>query len=137
MAAIVKFYREYWDEALAVGLGVVVTDVVGNTVKGWVGPFLTGIGIDPKWFDSISELLIGFGLAVFSEFLAPVGWKVYLRLAAFGATAVGIADAVAIALGLVAPPAAGRPAGRPVVRRTPARPGSPAKPSTMSPFVGK
>jgi hypothetical protein len=116
MAAIVKAYKEYWDEMLAVGLGVIFTDVAGNTVKTFVGPWLEGIGLG-QWVDPISEGLIGLGvLGVTEMLLSPVSkFKIYGRLIGFGATAVAIADAVAIATGQIAMPA--RPAPRPAAPR--------------------
>jgi len=60
MAAVIRAYREYWDEMLAVGLGVVLTDIAGNTVRSWIEPIMSGAGIDPRWLDPIAEALIGF-----------------------------------------------------------------------------
>ena len=133
MAAVIKAYREYWDEMLAVGVGVVVTDLTGNTVKGFVGPWLEKIGLG-NWADPISEFLIGAGLLAVSEMLIPVTskWKVYGRLAAFGATAVAVADTIAIALGQVPAPAPARPAPRPAPARRPV-PARPApRPATVT-----
>lgn len=128
MAAIIKAYREYWDEMLAVGLGVVVTDVAGNTVKGFVGPMLEKVGL-AKWVDPISEFAIGAGLMAVSEMLIPTTskFKVYGRLAAFGATAVAVADVIAIAIGMVAP----APAARPTPVPTPTS--APSAPSVVTP----
>lgn len=107
MAAIVKAYREYWDEMLAVGLGVVVTDLAGNTIKSFVGPLLDKVGLS-NWVDPISEFGIGAGILAVTEMLMPSGskYKIYGRLMSFGATAVAVADAVAIAIGMVTPTAA-------------------------------
>ena len=126
MAAIVNAYKEYWDEMLAVGLGVVITDVAGNTVKSWIGPWLEKIGLG-RWTDPATEGLIGLGILTISEMLVKEAkWRIYLRLAAFGATAVAIADAIAIMLGYVPAPA---PApARPVARPAPPRP-APARPA--------
>jgi hypothetical protein len=130
MAAVIRAYREYWDEMLAVGLGVVLTDIAGNTVRSWIEPIMSGAGIDPRWLDPIAEALIGFGVLLVSEMFAPAGWKVYARLAAFGATAVAVANAVAILTGLTPAPA---PAVKRVVprqvtiRRVPAAPTVPAR----------
>jgi len=121
MAAIIKAYREYWDEMLAVGLGVVVTDVAGNTIKGFVGPMLEKVGL-AKWVDPISEFAIGAGLIAVSEMLIPVDskYKIYGRLAAFGATAVAVADVIAITMGMVAPtPGRPTPIPAPVARSRP------------------
>lgn len=139
MAAVIKAYKEYWDEMLAVGVGVVVTDLTGNTVKGFIGPWLEKVGLG-NWADPISEFVIGAGVLAVSEMLIPVTskWKVYGRLAAFGATAVAIADTIAIALGQVPAPAPARPAPRPtpaVRRPVPARPAprpAPARPATVT-----
>jgi len=135
MAAIFKAYREYWDEMLAVGIGVVITDVAGNTVKGWVGPWLEKIGLG-NWADPISEGLIGTGLLAISEMvIKEARWKIWMRLAAFGATAVAIADAIAIMLGYVPAPAPARPAVRPAPTPRPAvRPARPAaRPAAPAP----
>ena len=131
MAAIFNAYREYWDEMLAVGIGVVITDVAGNTVKGWVGPWLEKIGLG-NWVDPISEGLIGTGLLAISEMvIKEARWKIWMRLAAFGATAVAIADAIAIMLGYVPAPAPARPAVRPAPAPRPARPA--ARPAAPAP----
>lgn len=133
MAAVIRAYREYWDEMLAVGLGVVVTDVVGNTVKGWLEPWLTQMGI-AQWADPIAEFLIGAGILAVAEMFLTGTMKTYGRLAAFGATAVAIADAVAILMGYI--PTTARPAGltAPVVRPpSPAPSPAPAAAVTISP----
>lgn len=122
MAAIIRAYKEYWDEMLAVGVGVVATDVAGNTVKGFVGPWLDKIGLT-AWADPITEALIGTGLLAVSEMFLKGSSKVYGRLAAFGATAVAVADVVAVAMGMVPAPAPARPT--PVRRPVPARPVAP------------
>lgn len=133
MAAIVRAYREYWDEMLAVGLGVVITDVLGNTVKGFVSPFLEKVGL-AQWADPISEFLIGLGIMGVTELLISPGskWKIYGRLMAFGATAVAIADVVAIAMGMFkAPTAAPTPTPAPAPRPTVVTPTVvPARPAT-------
>ena len=134
MAAIVNAYKEYWDEMLAVGLGVVITDIAGNTVKSWIGPWLEKIGLG-RWTDPATEGLIGFGLLAVSEMLIKEAkWKIYFRLAAFGATAVAIADAIAIMLGYVPAPAPARPAPRPAPARPAPRPAAPA-PSPARPVA--
>jgi len=130
MAAIINAYREYWDEMLAVGLGVVITDVAGNTVKGFIGPWLEKIGLG-NWVDPVTEGLIGTGILAVSEmFIREAKWKIYFRLAAFGATAVAIADAIAIMLGMVPAPA---PAARPPVRAPTPRPARPTPTPAPSP----
>lgn len=83
------------DEMLAVGLGVVITDVFGDQVSAFIGQW-----VPAKWLDPVTEVLIGFGILILGEWFAPVAWRVYIRLASFGAVAAGIADAVSIALGL-------------------------------------
>ena len=128
MAAVIRAYREYWDEMLAVGLGVVVTDVAGNTVKSWIGPFLEQAGLG-QWADPLSEFLIGAGALAISEMFLSGSMKVYGRLAAFGATAVAVADVVATLMGAAAP-APARPAPRPAVR-----PPAPARPAPARPAV--
>jgi len=135
MAAIINAYKEYWDEMLAVGLGVVITDIAGNTVKSWIGPWLEKVGLG-RWTDPATEGLIGMGILAISEmFIREAKWKIYLRLAAFGATAVAIADAIAIMLGYVPAPAPARPVARPAPRPAPARPApapSPARPVAVT-----
>jgi hypothetical protein len=137
LSAIVKAYREYWDEMLAVGLGVVITDVAGNTVKGFVAPWLEKVGL-AQWADPISEFLIGLGIMGVSEMLIPATskWKIYGRLMAFGATAVAVADVVAIAMGMFKAPTAAPPAvtTRPTVVPAPAVvPAKPAPAVTVMP----
>ncbi len=138
MSAIVKAYREYWDEMLAVGLGVVITDVVGNYVKGAVSPWLEKVGLS-DWADPISEFLIGLGIMGVTEMLiSPASkWKVYGRLMSFGATAVAIADAVAIAIAKFKPTAPAASVARPpspvVVPARPAPAPTPAPAPAPSP----
>lgn len=108
MAAIVKAFKEYWDEMLAVGLGIVVTDVVGDTVKGFLEPIIGGF-IEAKWMDAITELVIGFGLLAIGEMFVPIKWRAYTRLASFGALGIGIANVISTAIGIITPAPA--PAG--------------------------
>jgi len=95
MAAVMRALTENWDEMLAVGLGIVITDLVGDTVSGWVSQY-----VPAKWLDPVTEILIGIGILFVGEWIAPIGWKAYTRLASFGAIGIGIANAIGIAFGL-------------------------------------
>lgn len=119
MAAVVNALKEYWDEALAVGVGIVLTDVVGDTVKGWLEPLVGGF-IDPKWMDAITELVIGVAVLAVGELWVPMKYKAYTRLASFGALGIGVANIIGTAIGLIPAPTGAR-AARVVVSRPPVR----------------
>ena len=95
------WFPEKWDVPLGLGLGVVITGFLGDTIAGFVSQF-----VPAQWLNPVSEIIIGLLL-----FLAG-GWLTgdisrWLRLFSFGAFAVGIADAISILLGLVSPTTAG------------------------------
>lgn len=96
MAAAVGALTGHFDEMLAVGVGIVVTDYIGDTVKGWINSVWAGAG---AWADPLAEILIGLAILFVGEWFAPFAWKTYTRLAAFGAVGLGIANAVKILLG--------------------------------------
>lgn len=107
------WFPEAWDIPVALGLGVVITGYLGDTIAGFISQW-----VPANWLNPVSELLIGVLL-----FMAG-GWiggdmSMWLRLFSFGAFAVGIADTVTVLLGL-------GPATAAVVRVTPtARTASP------------
>lgn len=94
MAVAISTLTENWDEALAAGVGIVLTDVVGDTVSGYISEF-----VPAKWLDPVTEMLIGVGILIFGEWFAPAAYKAYTRLASYGALGIGIADAIGIMLG--------------------------------------
>lgn len=114
MAAIVKAIKEYWDEMLAVGVGIVITDVVGDQVRNFLEPII-GNFISADWMDAVTELLIGVGILAIGEMAIPIKYKAYTRLAAFGAIGIGVANVVSTAIAGFAP--AGARAPRTVVAR--------------------
>ena len=94
MAALGRI-TDYWDEALAVGLGIVVVDMLSDRVAGWLSKW-----VPEKWLDVATEGVIGLGLFVVGEWLAPAAYKVYTRLAAFGALGLAVAHAIKALTGL-------------------------------------
>jgi hypothetical protein len=95
------WFPEKWDIPLGLGLGVVITGFLGDTIAGFIGQF-----VPAQWLNPVSELIIGLILFLAGGWLAG-DLSRWLRLFSFGAFAVGIADAISIVLGLVAPPTAG------------------------------
>lgn len=113
MAAVINAFKEYWDDMLAVGVGIVLTDVVGDQVKEFLTP-IVGDFIEPKWMDAIVELMIGVTVLFIGEMWVPTKWKAYSRLASFGAIGIGLANVVGTAIGLIpGPERAVTPRGRP------------------------
>ncbi|GAI23428.1 unnamed protein product [marine sediment metagenome] len=94
------WFPENWTPVLGIGLGVVVTGFLGDTVAG----FLSGF-VPAEWMNPASELLVGFLLFIIGGYLGG-DMSMWLRLFSVGAFAIGIADAITILLGLGAAPAA-------------------------------
>lgn len=94
------FFPESWDIPLALGLGVVVTGFLGDTVAGFISQW-----IPADWLNPTAELIVGVLLWLAGGWMTGDMSK-WLRLFSLGAFAVGIADAVTVVLGLVSPPAA-------------------------------
>ncbi|GAI32809.1 unnamed protein product, partial [marine sediment metagenome] len=84
------WFPENWTPVLGIGLGVVVTGFLGDTVAG----FLSGF-VPAEWMNPASELLVGFLLFIIGGYLGG-DMSMWLRLFSVGAFAVGIADAVTI-----------------------------------------
>jgi hypothetical protein len=95
------WFPEEWDIPVALGLGVVITGYMGDTVAGWISQW-----IPAEWLNPTSEIIIGIILFVLGGWVAGDLSK-WVRLFSFGAFAVGIADAITVLLGLGAAPAAG------------------------------
>jgi len=94
------YFPEEWDIPVALGLGVVITGYMGDTIAGWISQF-----VPAEWLNPTSEIIIGIIL------FALGGWVTgdisrWLRLFSFGAFAVGISDAITVLLGIGATPAA-------------------------------
>jgi len=102
MAAVAGMLRggwfpEQWDVPLAMGLGVVITGYLGDTVAGWISQW-----VPAEWLNPASEIIIGIILFVLGGWIGGDMSK-WLRLFSFGAFTVGIADAITTLLGLAAP----------------------------------
>jgi hypothetical protein len=99
MAAISRalhggWFPEAWDVPVALGLGVVITGYIGDTVASFISQW-----VPANWLNPVSELIIGIGLFMLG------GWvggdvSMWLRLFSFGSFAVGIADSISVLLGL-------------------------------------
>jgi len=105
MAAVTGMLRggwfpEQWDVPLAMGLGVVITGYVGDTIAGFISQW-----VPADWLNPVSELIVGFILFMLGGWVGG-DMSRWLRLFSFGAFAVGIADAITTLLGLTAAPAA-------------------------------
>jgi len=92
------WFPDQWDVPLAIGLGVVVTGYLGDTVASFVSQW-----VPANWLNPVSEIIIGIVLFALGGFIGG-GMSRWLRLFSFGAFAVGIADAISVALGLTASP---------------------------------
>jgi hypothetical protein len=95
------WFPESWDVPVALGLGVVITGYMGDTIAGWISQW-----VPAEWLNPTSEIIIGIILFMLG------GWvtgdiSMWIRLFSFGAFAVGIADAITVLLGLGAAPTGG------------------------------
>lgn len=93
------WFPEAWDIPVALGLGVVITGYMGDTIAGWVSQF-----VPAEWLNPTSEIIIGVLLFILGGWVAG-DISMWIRLFSFGAFAVGIADAITVLLGLGATPA--------------------------------
>ena len=96
------WFPEDWSAPLGIGLGVVITGFLGDTVAG----FLSGF-VPAEWMNPASELLVGVLLFIVGGYLGG-DMSMWLRLFSVGAFAIGIADAITILLGLATPAASVR-----------------------------
>lgn len=99
MAAVMGMLRggwfpEVWDVPLALGLGVVVTGYVGDTIAGFISQW-----VPAEWLNPASEFIVGIILFMLGGWIGG-DMSRWLRLFSFGAFAVGIADSITVALGL-------------------------------------
>lgn len=94
MAFFGGFLPERWDQPLAIGLGVVVTDLIGDTIKGFIGRF-----IPADWLDPAAEFVIGILLFVASRFVGG-RFSAFVKVMSFGAFGIAIADTIGTALGI-------------------------------------
>jgi len=101
------YFPEQWDIPVAIGLGVVITGYVGDTIAGFISQW-----VPADWLNPVSELVVGVLMFMMGGFIGG-DMSMWLRLFSFGAFAVGIADAITVVLGLSAPAATVR-----VVRTT-------------------
>lgn len=92
------WFPEEWDIPVALGLGVVITGYMGDTIAGWISQW-----VPAEWLNPTSEIIIGFILFMLGGWVAG-DMSRWLRLFSFGAFAVGIADAITVVLGLAAAP---------------------------------
>jgi hypothetical protein len=88
------WFPESWDVPVALGLGVVITGYMGDTIAGWISQF-----VPAEWLNPTSELIIGIILFMLGGWIAG-DFSQWIRLFSFGAFAVGIADAITVLLGL-------------------------------------
>ena len=86
---------EVWDEALAIGVGIIGVDLIGNLLRATVERF-----VPAAWVDPATEGIIGTLILVVGEYVAPAGFRVYTRLAGVAALGLAIADAIGILLGM-------------------------------------
>jgi len=105
------WFPEQWDVPVALGLGVVITGYMGDTVAGWISQW-----VPAEWLNPASEFIIGILLFALGGFVAG-DISQWLRLFSFGSFAVAIADTITVLLGLAPAPAAA--AVRVVRRATP------------------
>ena len=91
------WFPEAWDIPVALGLGVVITGYMGDTIAGWISQF-----VPAEWLNPTSEIIIGIILFMLGGWVAG-DISMWIRLFSFGAFAVGIADAITVLLGLGAP----------------------------------
>ena len=117
------WFPDAWDVPVAIGLGVVITGYLGDTVAGFISQW-----VPAEWLNPVSEIIIGVVLFMLGGWMGG-DFSMWLRLFSFGAFAVGIADTITVVLGLgvgspatsvvrvAAPPAYARSPG---VRTTPA-----------------
>lgn len=96
--ALRNIFPERWDQPLAIGLGVVVVQLVGNTVKSYINQF-----VPAAWLDPVAEIIIGIGLWAVGSYMG-IGWFKWMS---YGALAIGIADGIGIATGIGASPIVG------------------------------
>ena len=93
-----SIFPERWDQPLAIGVGVVIVQLVGNTVKNTIGKF-----VPAAWLDPVAEFIIGIGLWIVGSYTG-IGW---FKWFSYGALAIGIADAIGVATGIGASPIVG------------------------------
>jgi len=85
---------EVWDEALAIGVGIIAVDFIGNMLRATVERF-----VPAAWVDPATEGVVGTIILIAGEFFAPAGWRIYTRLASIAALGLAVADAIAIVVG--------------------------------------
>jgi len=93
-----SIFPERWDQPLAIGIGVIIVQLVGNTVKNFVSQW-----VPATWLDPVVEFIIGIGLWIVGNYTG-IGW---FKWFSYGALAIGIADAIGIATGIGASPIMG------------------------------
>ena len=93
------WFPEHWDVPVAIGLGVVITGYVGDTVAGFISQW-----VPAEWLNPVSEIIVGILMFMLGGWIGG-DMSMWLRLFSFGALAVGVADTVTVVLGLGAPAA--------------------------------
>jgi hypothetical protein len=88
------WFPDAWDVPVAIGLGVVLTGYMGDTIAGFVSQF-----VPAEWLNPATEIIAGILMFLLGGFVGG-DWSMWLRLFSMGAFAVGIADAITILLGL-------------------------------------
>lgn len=88
------WFPEQWDIPVAIGLGVVITGYIGDTIAGFISQW-----VPADWLNPASELIVGVLMFMLGGWIGG-DMSMWLRLFSFGAFAVGIADALTVVLGL-------------------------------------
>jgi len=88
------WFPEQWQYPVAMGLGVVITGYVGDTIAGFISQW-----VPADWLNPVSEIIVGIIMFMLGGWIGG-DLSMWLRLFSFGAFAVGIADAVSVLLGL-------------------------------------
>jgi len=94
------WFPEQWDVPVAIGLGVVITGYVGDTIAGFISQW-----VPADWLNPASEIIVGILMFMLGGWIGG-DMSMWLRLFSFGAFAVGIADAITVLLGLGVAPVA-------------------------------
>jgi len=98
----IRGITQVWDEALAVGVGIIAVDFIGNLLRTTIGKV-----VPAAWVDPATEGVVGFIIIALGEYLAPAGWQLYTRLAGVAALGLAVADGISILLGMGASPLRG------------------------------
>jgi hypothetical protein len=93
------WFPEQWDIPVALGVGVVITGYMGDTIAGWISQF-----VPAEWLNPASEFIIGIIMFLLGGWLTG-DMSMWIRLFSFGAFGVAIADTITVVLGMTKPAA--------------------------------